>query len=572
MGQLVNLVVGVWEQVSSGGWLFLEDPTERKYAVMVHESQTYATLMDLVRTRYSVGVQTANLLTYEFPDWMKVPGGSATPPGDVREDGDVELFMSIWLEILELRLLVTIGNDVVARYLFKRRDNYTVIGSSTGGVVPKACTYRSHVPATNHSVGAWPHIEDGLPDGTAYWEGMLAQGWVSANQQYLMDLCTDEEMGVLPKNALSTTTPHGVLAQESSEATQSSTDSSTEPLHSIAPIDQMGVIRLDEANQHLVCRPSMALTIVESQQRRVAILEYLRKRKGKVAVTMLMLTLNASITDYGDGSNQHLYVGQVFIDRSTFKTHMSLYALAKKFRFYCRRSEPGKMVLDCKGDRCNWRVLASKLAGCSRFQIKVLSEHHTCTVDDRCDFKRHATSNLIGEMVRSKFSGVEELIFKNFDVSTGFVVRHINKAEYEVKGMDCVTFIVNLEQKNCSCLEFDMLLIPCVHASAAAIHSNRRVDSLVGEKYTRNICAARYSMSINPKGSYKAHAPEPDTLGSLQLAPPKTRHPPRRPKKSRILSKGEFKFTRGGGLGRKVRTCRRCGGTDHNRATCKMPI
>ncbi|XP_048634042.1 uncharacterized protein LOC125608139 [Brassica napus] len=167
---------------------------------------------------------------------------------------------------------------------------------------------------------------------------------------------------------------------------------------------------------------------------------------------------------------------------------------------------------------------------------------------------------------------VEELIFKNFDVSTGFVVRHINKAEYEVKGMDCVTFIVNLEQKNCSCLEFDMLLIPCVHASAAAIHSNRRVDSLVGEKYTRNICAARYSMSINPKGSYKAHAPEPDTLGSLQLAPPKTRHPPRRPKKSRILSKGEFKFTRGGGLGRKVRTCRRCGGTDHNRATCKMPI
>ena len=33
-------------------------------------------------------------------------------------------------------------------------------------------------------------------------------------------------------------------------------------------------------------------------------------------------------------------------------------------------------------------------------------EHHTCTVDDRCDFKRHATSNLIGEMVRSKFSGV----------------------------------------------------------------------------------------------------------------------------------------------------------------------
>ncbi|CAF2269537.1 unnamed protein product [Brassica napus] len=124
-------------------------------------------------------------------------------------------------------------------------------------------------------------LKDELPDGTACWEGILAKGWVSANQQYLMDLCTDEEMGVLPKNALSTTTPHGVLAQESSEATQSSTDSFAEPMHSIAPIDQMGVIRLDEANQHLVCRPSMALTIVEPQQRRVAIFEYLCKGKGK---------------------------------------------------------------------------------------------------------------------------------------------------------------------------------------------------------------------------------------------------------------------------------------------------
>ena len=231
---------------------------------MVHENQTYATLMGLVRTSYSVGVQTAVALTYEFPEWMKVPGDSATPPSDVREDGDVELFMSIRLEIPDLRLLVTIGNDVVARYLFKRRDNYTVIGSSTGVVVPKAYTYRSHVPATNHFVGAWPHMGDGLADGKTYWEGMLAQGWVSANQQYLMDLCTDEKMGVLPKNSLSTTAPRLVLAQESSEGTQSSTDSSAGPLHSIAPIDQMGVIRLDEGNQHLVHRPNMTLTIGSS--------------------------------------------------------------------------------------------------------------------------------------------------------------------------------------------------------------------------------------------------------------------------------------------------------------------
>lgn len=91
------------------------------------------------------------------------------------------------------------------------------------------------------------------------------------------------------------------------------------------------------------------------------------------------------------------------MDRTAFKTHMSLYALANKFWYLCRRSEPGKMVLICRGSECKWRVYASKLPGCPQFQIKKLDEGHTCTVDERGDFKRHATSNLIGEMVRNKF-------------------------------------------------------------------------------------------------------------------------------------------------------------------------
>ena len=111
-------------------------------------------------------------------------------------------------------------------------------------------------------------------------------------------------------------------------------------------------------------------------------------------------------TDTAAEGNQHLFVRQVFMDRTAFKTHMSLYALAKKFPFVCRRSEPGKMVLACKGTNCKWRVYASKLAGCPTFQIKRVDEEHNCTVDERGDFKRHATSNLIGEMVRNKYAGV----------------------------------------------------------------------------------------------------------------------------------------------------------------------
>lgn len=136
---------------------------------------------------------------------------------------------------------------------------------------------------------------------------------------------------------------------------------------------------------------------------------------------------------------------------------------------------------------------------------------------------------------------VEELISRNFDDSTGLLVRHINKAEYEVKDGAGLPFRVDLEKKVCSCLAFDMLLIPCVHAVAAAMQSNRRVDALVDKKYTRNTWFAAYSISINPTGNYMTPPPEPGSLGSMQLAPPSTRRPPGRPKKTRILSRGEFK-------------------------------
>ncbi|KAH0878534.1 hypothetical protein HID58_065928 [Brassica napus] len=52
-------------------------------------------------------------------------------------------------------------------------------------------------------------------------------------------------------------------------------------------------------------------------------------------------------------------------------------------------------------------------------------------------------------------------------------------------------------------------------------------------------------------------APEAYTLGSLNIASQNTKCYPGRSKKIRILSNGV--------IGRKAKTCRRCGGTDHIR-------
>lgn len=73
----------------------------------------------------------------------------------------------------------------------------------------------------------------------------------------------------------------------------------------------------------------------------------------------------------------HLYVGQIFMDREAFKMHMSLYAIANKFRFLIKRSEPGKMLLECGGEGCGWRVYAAKIGGCPRFEIHTLEKAHS---------------------------------------------------------------------------------------------------------------------------------------------------------------------------------------------------
>ncbi|XP_013594925.1 PREDICTED: uncharacterized protein LOC106303121 [Brassica oleracea var. oleracea] len=106
------------------------------------------------------------------------------------------------------------------------------------------------------------------------------------------------------------------------------------------------------------------------------------------------------------GSNNQLYVGQVFVDRDAFKVHMSLHALANKYIYFKRKSEPGKLVLECSGVNCQWRVYAAKITGCPLFEIKTLDSNHHCTVSERGQFRRHATSSIVGGMMRSKYVGI----------------------------------------------------------------------------------------------------------------------------------------------------------------------
>nr|VDD35502.1 unnamed protein product [Brassica oleracea] len=102
MGQLVKLVKGVWGRHGQGVWKFDVDHTEVKYDVAVRENKSYDSLMEMVKEQFQLRERLLPsepvILTYDFPDLMKVLGEYTRAPVEIKDNGDVELFMAVKLD------------------------------------------------------------------------------------------------------------------------------------------------------------------------------------------------------------------------------------------------------------------------------------------------------------------------------------------------------------------------------------------------------------------------------------------------------------------------------------------
>lgn len=106
----------------------------------------------------------------------------------------------------------------------------------------------------------------------------------------------------------------------------------------------------------------------------------------------------------GDG----IFVGRVFKSKSDCKIKIAIYAINRKFHFRTRRSTPKFMVLVCVAEECPWRVYAVKLDGSGNFQIRQATLKHCCTVDARRNYHRLATTQVIGELMQSRYVGIKK--------------------------------------------------------------------------------------------------------------------------------------------------------------------
>ncbi|CAF1739082.1 unnamed protein product, partial [Brassica napus] len=93
---------------------------ESKYDVQLKENESYSSLVATVKEKYRLDqflLPTEHvLLTYELPDWMKETDEYTSPPLEIKDDRDVEVFMAVRVDCVWLELYVTYGDADVSRY------------------------------------------------------------------------------------------------------------------------------------------------------------------------------------------------------------------------------------------------------------------------------------------------------------------------------------------------------------------------------------------------------------------------------------------------------------------------
>lgn len=135
--------------------------------------------------------------------------------------------------------------------------------------------------------------------------------------------------------------------------------------------------------------------------------------------------------------------------------------------------------------------------------------------------------------------GVERELLKRFKGGLGMSVSAVGRWDYEVVTKDGNPFHVSLENKTCTCLEFQKVNMPCTHAMAAAHDRELEYRTLVGKMHRISQWAPTVEEAILPVRD-PAEVDVPENIRILCVSPPKSKRPPGRPPKLRIHSAGEY--------------------------------
>nr|XP_009781648.1 PREDICTED: uncharacterized protein LOC104230514 [Nicotiana sylvestris] len=124
-------------------------------------------------------------------------------------------------------------------------------------------------------------------------------------------------------------------------------------------------------------------------------------------------------------------------------------------------------------------------------------------------------------------------------------------------------YIVCLENKKCSCGQFQLDELPCAHALAALRHRNETYENYGSPYYTRKSLLLTYEMPVNPLPDESKWDVPQHILDEVVKPHARDKRRPGKPHKERYKTFDEIKSKK-----YKV-SCGNCGGEGHNKRTCK---
>ncbi|KAH0728878.1 hypothetical protein KY289_000066 [Solanum tuberosum] len=97
-----------------------------------------------------------------------------------------------------------------------------------------------------------------------------------------------------------------------------------------------------------------------------------------------------------DSCNKYVEIDQVYKNKATLKSVMENYAIENRFQYRT-------LYVECISDECEWLMKASNISKSGMFRIRAFNTDHTCPLKDKVYSQKHATSKLIGGIVKHKF-------------------------------------------------------------------------------------------------------------------------------------------------------------------------
>ncbi|CAE5986636.1 unnamed protein product [Arabidopsis arenosa] len=798
----VRVLLGTWSKDDGGVWSFTAAAEEHATYIRFREGDGLDAAKAKVIKEMGVDVTREKIeLTYEMPEWMDVDGSVKPVPIHIVTDDDMDMFLAMRVDLQDMKLQVvkmpvTMTLEVDGFKVVPILDEFCFAEVMSSADLEKERERRAAKAAVDDIICTQvtpEHVGDS-EDGQLGWVGHAysASGFATLSAALRHYKAAAEEVRA---NA----SPVTVLDPASSSSTEENGDrvtrltrdlftefekaASSSEVHGTQPEkESWGIDVGDTSNRRCDVVPNANTTAIPTDPAPSS--GILRLLQIPVQTFARDAAPVPDDTDhYGadrtrlvvldvDYEGDELFVGRVFKNRDDCKVKIAVHAINRKFSFRNHRTTNDVVIVRCVSDLCPWRVYCVRLEETEYFEVRTVMLEHNCPIDVRSQFQRQATTSVISEIMKSKYTGagmgpnpmsmrqalldeyslnvsywkawrsrelaldmakgsttssygilpsylhmlcksnigtvtelhtevypravhgacivhlqrnvatkfkqkmlapliskaarafkkstfteyfeeiervaprcaeylmaigwehwtrshcngdrynimtsnvaeslnavlkearelpivstlefirgtlmtwfskrreaatnhtepmtpkVEEMVLRNYERSTSYEVIRINSELYEVKTTTGLSYVVDLQQKTCTCEEFTMLKIPCGHAVAAAVRCEMRLPDLAAPQYGSFFWSLAYNGNINPVPDLCTLRNVPDGIATLKVLPPVTKRPPGRPKRSRYLSSGEFKRPA------KVakRSCTRCLGIGHNRATCKMPI